>query len=230
MKTADPSFTPPPPPKQVLHWWRAILWLSLGFLTIVVLAWCNVLFNLTHHLFGTQGRDDDIEQTLISTGVIVLLWIFSSYKVYQIVSRLSYLEQFLHVCAWCRKIEHESQWFSVEQLFAKETGVQPSHGMCPECAKKLARRCFAIFQPRRRRKRCRKSRRSPWRSGTFTNFPALVNPSRGIHPADHCTRGKNFRRVTVLGVTSKHSRGTSFLPETARRNEADFAPGLSRPL
>jgi hypothetical protein len=149
MQPADPSFTPPPP-KQVLHWQAAILWLSLGFLTIIVLAWCDALFNLTHHLFGTHREDAAIEQTLISTGVIVLLWIFSSYKVYRIISRLSYLEKFLHVCAWCRKIEYETQWYSLEQLYAKQTGVQPSHGICPECAKRFREDIFRASAPEKK--------------------------------------------------------------------------------
>lgn len=136
MQPTKPPFTPPPP-KQALHWQGAILWLSLGFVTIIILAWCNALFDLTHRVLGAKREIDEVEQTLISTGIIILLWIFSSYKVYRIISRLSYLEKFLHVCAWCRKIEHENQWYSVEQLFTKQTGGETSHGMCPECAKRF---------------------------------------------------------------------------------------------
>ena len=62
---------------------------------------------------------------------------FSAYKIYHIVSRLTYLESFLHVCAWCRKLEVKQQWLTIEQHFAQQTGKKSSHGMCPECAKTM---------------------------------------------------------------------------------------------
>ena len=126
-----------PPPKQSLYWQQAVLWQSLGFLIILVLTWCNAIFDLTHYFFGMQRHDEDMNQATIATGVIVLLWIYSSYKVYRVVSRLSYLENFLHVCAWCRKIEHENQWLSLEEHFARRTGGRASHGICPECSVKF---------------------------------------------------------------------------------------------
>ena len=75
----------------------------------------------------------------ITTVVIVLLWIFSAYKIYRVVSRLSYLESFLHVCAWCRKIEYQDHWLSLEEHFMHQTGGKASHGICPECSAKMLR-------------------------------------------------------------------------------------------
>lgn len=126
-----------PPPKQSIYWQQALFWQSMGFLTIIVLTWCDAIFDLTHNIFGMQRQNEDINQTAISTAVIVLLWMLSGYKIYRVVSRLSYLESFLHVCAWCRKIEHDNQWFSIEEHFTKRTGGQTSHGICPECSAKL---------------------------------------------------------------------------------------------
>ena len=126
-----------PPPKQTIYWQQALFWQSIGFLTIIVLTWCNAIFDLSHNLFGMAHQNEDFDQTTISTVVIIFLWIFSAYKIYRVISRLSYLESFLHVCAWCRKIEHDNQWFSLEDHFTKKTGGQTSHGICPECAAKL---------------------------------------------------------------------------------------------
>ena len=136
MQTTDEPFKSPPP-KESLYWQQALFWQSLGFLIIIVLTWCNAMFDLTHHWFGLRQQDEDINQTVISTAVILLLWMLSAYKTYRVVSRLSYLESFLHVCAWCRKIEHEEQWFSLEEHFTRKTGGQTSHGICPECSKKF---------------------------------------------------------------------------------------------
>ena len=128
-----------PPLKQTVYWQNALFWQSLGFLIMVVLTWSDAIFDLAHVILGLPHRALDINRTAIITVVIVLLWIFSAYKIYLVVSRLSYLERFLHVCAWCRKIEHNAKWLSLEEHFAQKTGGQVSHGICPECAQKVTR-------------------------------------------------------------------------------------------
>jgi hypothetical protein len=128
-----------PPPKQLVHWQKALTWQSLGFLIVVVLTWSDAIFDLAHVILGMPHRDRDINRTAIVTAVIVLLWMFSAYKIYLVVSRLSYLESFLHVCAWCRKIEHNNRWLSLEAHFAQKTGGQVSHGICPECSERVTR-------------------------------------------------------------------------------------------
>src|SRR2546428_13921069 len=126
-----------PPPKQALYWQKALLWQSLGFLIVIVLTWSDALFDLAHAILGLPHRDEDLNRTAITTVVILLLWIFSAYKVYRVVSRLRYLESFLHVCAWCRKIEYQDRWLSLEEHFTKQTGGTASHGICPECSAKM---------------------------------------------------------------------------------------------
>jgi hypothetical protein len=133
----QPSPLTAPPPKQSVYWQKALLWQSLGFLILVVLTWSDAIFDLAHAILGLPHQAVDINRTAITTAVIVLLWIFSAYKIYLIVSRLSYLESFLHVCAWCRKIEYNDRWLSLEAHFEQKTGGQVSHGVCPECSKKV---------------------------------------------------------------------------------------------
>ncbi len=127
----------PPPPKQEVHWHKALFWHALGFITIVMVLWADKLFGIWSHLGVGDENNETYLEVSAKSGVVILLWIFSAYKIYLIVSRLSYLESFLHVCAWCRKIEVEQKWFTIEQHFAQQTGVKASHGICPECAKKL---------------------------------------------------------------------------------------------
>ena len=109
----------------------------VAVLIVVVLTWSDAIFDLAHMILGLPHRDLDFNRTAITTAVILLLWMFSAYKIYLVVSRPSYLESFLHVCAWCRKIEHNDRWLSLEAHFAQKTGGQVSHGICPECSDKL---------------------------------------------------------------------------------------------
>jgi hypothetical protein len=128
-----------PPPKQVVYWQKALLWQTMGFMIVIVLTWSDALFDLAHVILGLPHREMDVNRTAITTVVILLLWMFSAYKIYLVVSRLSYLESFLHVCAWCRKIEYNDRWLSLEAHFTQKTGGKVSHGICPQCSEKLVR-------------------------------------------------------------------------------------------
>jgi hypothetical protein len=134
MNTPTPTTAPP---KQTVYWQKALLWQSLGFLIIIVLTWSDALFDLAHAILGLPHREADLNRTILTSGVIVLLWLASAYKIYLVVSRLSYLESFLHVCAWCRKIEYQDYWLSLEEHFVRKTGRNLSHGICPECSKNV---------------------------------------------------------------------------------------------
>jgi hypothetical protein len=137
MKLMNMPAATAPPPKQSLYWQKALLWQSLGFLIIIVLTWSDAMFDLAHAVLGLHAQNPDLNRTAMVTVIILLLWIVSAYKTYRVVSRLSYLESFLHVCAWCRKIEHKDQWLSLEEHFVQKTGRKPSHGICPECSKRM---------------------------------------------------------------------------------------------
>lgn len=128
---------PLPPPKQSLYWQKALIWLSLGFLTIIILTWLDAVFDFAHYVAGSELQTEHASETAIKTVVILMLWILSAYKVYQIVSRLSYLESFVHLCAWCRRIEKDNEWLSLEEHISRSGGQSVSHGVCPECAQKM---------------------------------------------------------------------------------------------
>ena len=51
---------------------------------------------------------------------------------------LSWLNELVRLCAWCRKIGHEDMWSTVEDYFARGFAIKTSHGMCPECQAKWA--------------------------------------------------------------------------------------------
>ena len=125
------------PPKQSVHWHQAVLWLSLGFLTIIVLTWLDAMFDFAHYISGSPLQTMNAQETAAKTVVILLLWIFAAYKIYQIASRLSYLEYFVHLCAWCRRIEHNNEWLSLEEHIHKSGKQEVSHGVCPDCKQKM---------------------------------------------------------------------------------------------
>jgi hypothetical protein len=120
-----------------MHWQKSLLWLSLGFLTILILTWGDAIFDFASYVRGAPQQRENASETAIKTVVVLMLWILSAYKVYKVVSRLSYLENFVHLCAWCRRIEKDNHWQTLEEHFLHNTGREISHGMCPECAERV---------------------------------------------------------------------------------------------
>jgi hypothetical protein len=48
------------------------------------------------------------------------------------------LQGLLPICAWCKRVrDDEGYWDQVEAYFHKYTGVDFTHGICPECLEKM---------------------------------------------------------------------------------------------
>ncbi len=56
----------------------------------------------------------------------------------QDVSELMELKRIVPICAGCKKIRNDDQyWHSVEEYFKKHMDLSFSHGLCPDCMQKL---------------------------------------------------------------------------------------------
>lgn len=54
------------------------------------------------------------------------------------VSELLQLRSLLPICAWCKKIRNDADyWQSVEEYFGTQHGQEFSHGICEDCSKKF---------------------------------------------------------------------------------------------
>lgn len=58
-------------------------------------------------------------------------------KLRQALSEIKVLENFLPICAECKKIrDKDGQWQELEEYIGEHSNTQFSHGYCPECAKR----------------------------------------------------------------------------------------------
>lgn len=59
-------------------------------------------------------------------------------KLHQALQEVKTLEGILPICASCKKIrDDEGRWHPVEEYVRDRTKAEFSHGICPDCAKKL---------------------------------------------------------------------------------------------
>jgi hypothetical protein len=57
------------------------------------------------------------------------------------LANIKVLKGFLPMCAWCKKIrDDEGYWKQVEDYISKRTEAEFTHGICPQCLKKVQER------------------------------------------------------------------------------------------
>ena len=103
---------------------------------LVAISWMDEWCDLPSLLFGSSPGHNWHEAAL-ETFMILAAGVPTFVLTRRLAKRLVYLEGFLRVCAWCRKIGVQDEWISVEGYFDRELKTRTSHGVCPECASKL---------------------------------------------------------------------------------------------
>jgi hypothetical protein len=112
---------------------KVVWYVAAGFGSIIALSWADELADLPHLLFGSEHHSNWYE-SLLETFVVVLVAIPVLILTKRLVSRLHYLDEFLILCSWCRKLNLDGQWVPVEEYFQSGYEVKTSHGICPICA------------------------------------------------------------------------------------------------
>ena len=115
-----------------------VLWYeSIGFGLILLLSWLNKAVDLPYLIAGGNGGLSKWRDGVIETILILLIWAFVLSLTRRLTDRLHYLEGMLRICAWCRKVGHDDKWMRLEDYFAEGFHISTTHGVCPECLKKI---------------------------------------------------------------------------------------------
>jgi hypothetical protein len=127
---------------------KVILGLELiGFAAVLAVLWLDEYVDVPFRILGalrTPARPQEfwceaLAVLLVATGVVLAtLWVFR---------RLRFLENFIQVCAWCRKVNVGEEWVSFEQYLKREHDVKSSHGICPTCRANATRRPATALAP-----------------------------------------------------------------------------------
>ncbi len=111
---------------------RIILGQALGFLFIIALIWIVELTSLLKYLIGSEHVADYNEAILESCGVLLVAIPFIVLTLHY-TKRLFYLESFLRVCSWCRRVGDDDKWLTQEEYFDAKFQTRTSHGICEDC-------------------------------------------------------------------------------------------------
>ncbi len=115
---------------------RIVLAEIVGLVIIIALLWANEIFDIPYHLFGAQPTPANMSESLIETLCVVMFGIPVVINTRHNLRKIKYLEGFLPVCSYCKKIRINEKWIRFEQYISEHSDAVFSHGMCPECQQK----------------------------------------------------------------------------------------------
>ena len=100
---------------------RILRFESAGFILLCAMSWIDE--------YHQTWRESAVE-----TAAVLAVWGLVFLNTRRLISRLHYLEGFVRVCSWCRKIGLDERWMPMEEYFTEQLHTETTHGMCPECA------------------------------------------------------------------------------------------------
>lgn len=123
------------------RWWfmekearpKILLYQSMGFLSIIGLSWLDEYLGLTELIFGDHSYIPEFHASLLAMLFILAVWLLVAASTRRILDRVKYLEGFLKVCAWCRRIDHKGSWMPLEEFMKQGFDTPTSHGICKDC-------------------------------------------------------------------------------------------------
>lgn len=123
MKTEKPSL-------------RVIYMELAAFSLIISISWADELVNFSHYFLG-GNHVPDWHEALFESFITIIVAIPTLILTWNIIKRLHYLEGFLRICAWCKKVGINKQWLTTEEFFDSEFNTKTTHSICPICAEKM---------------------------------------------------------------------------------------------
>jgi len=86
---------------------RIITYELIACLAVMLFLWIDELLDVPHHLFGVTPINR-VESLLESYFIIVLCTLVITIS-YRFLQRIKYLESFLRICAFCKRIRIEDK-------------------------------------------------------------------------------------------------------------------------
>jgi len=120
---------------------KLILFLELlGFGGVFLLIWLDEYVDVPSRYFGALKTPPRPQEYWFETCAVLLLGTCIVVATLWVFRRLRFLEDFIRVCAWCRKVEVADQWVTFEDYMKLQHDVKSTHGICPECRATAAKR------------------------------------------------------------------------------------------
>lgn len=112
---------------------KVVLYQNLGFLAIIALCYLDELIKLPTLIFSDHPFAFVYRRTTLEMLLFLAVWFLVSLSTRRLLKRVRQLEDFMRVCAWCRRIDCKGEWMRLEEFMEQGFDTPTTHGICPEC-------------------------------------------------------------------------------------------------
>jgi hypothetical protein len=106
---------------------------NLGFLGIIILGFLDDLLQLPALIFSDHPFAFVYRRSTLDMLLVLAVWFLVGRSTRRILARIQYLERFMRVCAWCRRIHFKGEWMPLEEFMRQSFDTPTTHGICKEC-------------------------------------------------------------------------------------------------
>lgn len=115
---------------------RAIVYQLIGYGILLFLITGDEVFDFPHTVFGGIATPINWAEVVIEGTYIIVLGAFTIFLTLNFLKRIKFLEGFLPICSYCKKVRKGDEWTSLEKYMSDHSEALLSHSLCPECYEK----------------------------------------------------------------------------------------------
>ncbi len=113
-------------PSKIAAWQMAV------YTALLLLVWANEFLDFSAIIYGTAPRTMDFVGACLISAFVLTTAIVNIGHTYLVQAEM--LQGLVTICSHCRKIRvNEDLWSGLEDYVIRFTGVDFTHGLCPEC-------------------------------------------------------------------------------------------------
>ena len=117
---------------------RIIIYELFLFLFAILIIWFDEIVDMPSLILDAAPTPINWKEALFESVIIFIFGAVIISMTTKLFKRMKYLEGILPVCASCKKIrDNKGSWHDIEGYVQDRSEAEFSHGICPECAKKL---------------------------------------------------------------------------------------------
>jgi len=117
---------------------KKVAWYEAGaILFVIALSWFDEVLDIPHVLLGGAATPINWRESIFESVVISIVGAVIIRHTYRLLTKVSYLESILPVCASCKKIRVDPEfWEDIKRIVRERSKDEFTHGICPDCIEK----------------------------------------------------------------------------------------------
>ena len=110
---------------------------GMAFLFIILMTWIDEILDIPFLILGAPSTPINWRESLFESVIIAIIGAVIIRYTYNLLTKISYLEAILPVCASCQKIRLDPAfWDDIKLLIKDRADKEFVHGVCPDCIDK----------------------------------------------------------------------------------------------